>query len=282
MIGRRFLPLSVAAAMWTASARAQTHPGVTFDQTIRATRPVTSDDTTPALLHFAVSNGNMRVDIQGRMPGTQRIAPGNRSVMLVTDSGAKLTMLNLEQKQYITINTVEMLEGVTKMMKAMGGTISIDSTGTTAKLDSLGPGPVVDGHPTLRYRITTAMRMSMSMMGESGNFEQQAVEDIQAATDLGDLADVATSLNRLSGVGQSMGLAPGFMERLAAIRLKVRGFPLRVTKVQTVKVNGQTRSTSEDMVTSNVKRVPVPDSLFAIPPGYTPVSGPKPPGTVDQ
>lgn len=104
MASRSFLTVSLAAAVCAQSARAQTHPGVTFDQSVRETRSGTAADSTPGILHISVSNGNMRVDVQGRLPGTQRVAYGNQSVLILTDTGTRLTMLDREKKQYMSIN----------------------------------------------------------------------------------------------------------------------------------------------------------------------------------
>lgn len=174
------------------------------------------------------------------------------------------------------------MEGVTKMMSAMGGSMTIDTAGTKVSLDTLGPGPVLDGHPTMRYRVTTLLRMSMSMMGESRMFEQQAVEDIDAATDLADLTEATISVARFSNLGQSLGISPEFMKRIIALRRQIRGFPIRLTKVQTVKMGEQTRNITQYMVVSNIKRGVLADSIFAVPADYKPVSMPAFPGTVNQ
>jgi hypothetical protein len=199
--------------------------------------------------------------------------------LLLTDSGATITFINVEQKQYMSVKPNAMMEGVKKMMEAMGGTIVIDTGATKLALDSLGAGPVITGHPTLHYRLTTSLRMTMAMMGDSHTMEQQSVEDIYSATDLMDLTDLNVSMNRLADIGQTVGLAPDFMDRAKALQKKIRGLPIRVTKVQTVKTEGRTRTVNEDIVVSNIKRVEVPDSAFAIPAGYTPIAMPKLPAT---
>jgi len=233
-------------------------------------------------MHFLTSRGSIRVDIDGQLPGAANLAGGKRrSVMILTDSGARVILLNEDEKQYISLNPVTMMEGMKKMLESMGGQVIIDTARTKLRLDSVGDGPVVDGHPTLRYHLLTSLHMSMSMMGNTSELEQESVDDILAAADITDLADVTASMARLMDMGQAMGMAPDFTERAKALQRRIRGLPLRVTKVQTITANGRTRTSSQDIVISNVKRVAVPSSAFAIPAGYTPVAVPKPP-TVNQ
>jgi hypothetical protein len=284
MTVRTALSLSIASLLCAVSAHAQTHPGLTFDETVHSGRALNTpnDSSVTSVMHFTTSRGNVRIDVVGPMPEAGSLPTGNgRSVMLLTDSGATITFINVDQKQYMTINPVGMMEGVKKMMEAMGGKIVIDTAATNLALDSLGAGPVVTGHPTLHYRLTTSLRMTLAMMGNSQTMELQSVDDIYAATDFGELSDLNVSMNRLANIGQTVGLAPDFMERAKALQKKIHGLPIRLTKVQTVKTDGRTRTMSEDIVVSNIKHVDVPDSAFAIPDGYTPVAMTKVPA-VDQ
>jgi len=280
MIVRTLVALSIVFLAYPPSARAQTHPGLAFDETVHSTRGLnsSSDSSPSSVLHFTTSRGNVRIDVEGALPEAGSLPTGNgRSVMLLTDSGATITFINVAQKQYMSIKPGAMMEGVKKMMEAMGGKIVIDTAGTRLALDSLGPGPVIEGHPTMHYRLKTSLRMTMAMMGDSQTMEQEAVEDIYAGTDLADLTDLSLSMNRLADIGQMVGLAPDFMERAKALQKKIPGLPVRVTKVQRVTAQGRTRSTTEDITVSNVRRLQVPDSVFAIPAGYTPIAMPNMP-----
>jgi hypothetical protein len=277
MISRTAVGISIVF-LSASPAGSQTYPGLSFDQTVSASRPVNTahDTSTTAVLHFLTSRGNIRVDIEGQAFPTGNLPMGkHHSVMLLTDSGAKVTFLNEDEKQYVSVNPVMMMEGMRKMLESMGGQIIIDTAGTRLTLDSLGAGPVVDGHPTLRYHLTTALRMSLSMRGTPSGFEEESVEDILVAPDVTDMADVTASMTRLMDMGQAMGMAPEFTERAKALQRKIPGLPLRVTKVQTVRTNGRTHTSSQDIVISNVRRVQVPSSAFAVPAGYTQVATPR-------
>lgn len=281
MIVRPALALSIVCLFCAVPARAQTHPGLTFDETIHSTRGLDSrNDTSTSVLHFTSSQGNVRIDVDGAFPEAGRILGGSRrSTMLFTDSGATITFINVDQKQYMSVKPVAMMEGARKMMESMGGKIVVDTDATNLSLDSLGPGPVIENHPTLRYRLTTSMRMTMVMMGRNSVIDQHSVDDIYAATDLGDMSDVTSSFNRLADIGQAVGLTPDFMERAKALQRKIRGVPVRITKVQTVKTDTRTRSVAQDIQVSNIRRLQVPDSAFAIPAGFSPMAMPTAPNT---
>lgn len=284
MIVRTAVALSIASLLCAVPSRAQTHPGLTFDETVHSARTLNSsnDSTITSVLHFTTSRGNVRIDVDGPVPDAGTLPTGDgRSVMLLTDSGATVTFINVAKKQYMSVKPNAMMEGVKKMMEAMGGQVVIDTAATKLALDSLGAGPVIAGHPTLHYRLNTSLRMTMAMMGNSQTMEQESVEDIYSAPDLGDVSDLNISLNRLANIGQTVGLAPEFMERAKALQKKIRGLPIRLTKVQTIKTQGRTHTVSEDITVSNVKRVDVPDSAFEIPAGYAPIATPKLPG-VDE
>ena len=153
--------------------------------------------------------------------------------------------------------------------------MSFDTAGTGLSLDSVGPGPSIDGHPTLTYRLRVAMKMTMSMMGQSHIVDTQSSEEIQVAPDLGDYAGVA-SMNRFAEVWEAMGFPKGYFEKLTATRRKIRGFPLRAVTHTTSTANGVTRTRDQTIETRNVQRVAVSDSLFVVPADYKPVKMPMP------
>jgi len=279
MTNRTRFALFVLCSAYAGGANAQSYPGVAFDQTVHQGRDLnTSNDTVSTVLHFTTSRGNIRVEIEGQKPNPVNFLSGKgHSIMLVTDSGTRLTFINDERKQYVTINPVAAAAAMKKMLEAMGGKIIVDTTASDLSLDSLGAGPMVDGHPTLHYRLTSSLRVTVAMAGTPSDFEQHSVEDILVAGDLTDLTDATQSLTRLLDMGQAMGLAPAFMERARAMQGRIHGLPLRVTKVLTVKTNGRTRTGIQDIVVSNVRRVAVPASAFTVPAGYSQLTMPRMP-----
>ena len=271
----RFACCAIPALLIARTSTAQSKPGVSFDQTmVNVTTAGGRTDTATTVMHTISVSGDTRIDLEkGSFPRMGPFSAGPHAVMIMRDGGQEIIFLNPDEKQYVSIKPVALMEGMQKMLEGMGASMTMDTSGTLVTLDSLGPGPAIDGHPTLTYRLTTAMRMTMSMMGERRVVDNQSTQELQVATDLGDLAYVA-SMNRFAEITQAMGFPKAAFENLAATRRRMHGFPLRAAAHITSSANGMTRTVVQTIETRNVKRLPVPDSLFAIPADYKPVTMP--------
>jgi hypothetical protein len=256
----RFACCAIPAFLCAAPVIAQSKPGVSFDQTmVSVTFGKGPIDTATTVMHTTSASGNGRIDVEkGSFPN-------------------EMLFLNPDEKQYFSIKPIAMMEGMQKMLESMGGSMTIDTSVSRVKLDSVGRGPDIDGHPTLTYRLTMVMRMTMSMMGQSHVADSQSTEEIQAATDLGDFADVA-SMNRFAELTQAMRFNKGYFENLSITRRRIRGFPLRMVTHSTTSADGMTRTVIQTIDTRNVKRLAVPDSLFVVPADYKPATMPAMPG----
>lgn len=275
----RFACCAIPALLIATTAMAQSKPGVTFEQTmISVTSSNGRTDTATMVMHGTSAPSDARIDVEkGQFPSMGPLSLGPNAAMIMRDGGQELLFLNPDQKQYLSIKPIAMMEGMQKMLEGIGGSMSIDTAGTHVSLDSVGPGPVVDGHPTLTYQLTSVIRMTMSIMGQRHVVENQSTQEIQAATDLGDFAGVA-GMNRFAELTLAMGFPKGFFENLAAKRRMIRGFPVRAVAHTTTTTEGMTRTVVQTIETRNVKRLPVPDSLFVVPRDYKPVTMPAMPG----
>jgi hypothetical protein len=275
----RFAYCAIPAFLSAAPAIAQSKPGVSFDQTmVSVTFSKGPIDTATTVMHTTSASGDGRIDVEkGSLPNIGPFSSGPHAVMIMRDGGSEILFLNPDEKQYFSIKPIAMMEGMQKMLESVGGSMTVDTSVSRVKLDSVGPGPVIDGHPTLTYRLTLVMRMTMSMMGQSHVVDNQSSQEIQAATDLGDFAEVA-SMNRFAELTQAMGFPKGYFEKLAATRRRIRGFPLRAVTHTTTSTDGMTRTVFQTIDTRNVKRLAVPDSLFVVPADYKPITLPAMPG----
>jgi len=273
----RFAYCAIPTLLLATTAIAQSKPGVSFDQTmVTVTEARGRTDTTTLVVRTTSAGGDGRIDMEkGSFPKMGPFSPGPHGVMIMHDGGSEMLFLNPDQKQYLSIKPIAMMEGMQKMLEGMGGSMTFDTAGTQLSLDSVGPGPSIEGHPTLTYRLRTGMRMTMTMMGQSHVVDNQSSQEIQAATDLGDFAAVA-SMNRFAELTQAMGFPKGYYEKLAATRGRIRGFPLRALTHTTTSADGVTRTIDQTIETRNVKHLAVPDSLFAVPADYKPLTMPMP------
>lgn len=259
------------------SLPAQSHPGVTFDQVVHAVSTRGAATTTDSgVVHVTATSSNMKFEVTGDLPGIKPMSNGRNMVMLVTDSGAKMTFMSPSEKNYLSFNPLQMVEGAQKMMAGMGGSMKIDSALTKVTVDSIGAGPVIDGHATQHYRITSRLHMSIAMMGDNAEMDQQSVEEVDATPDYNDLRSFSQSMGKLGDIGGLVGLAKDFLDQVRKAHENLKGFPLRVVKTQKRTTRGAVQQSTETTETKNIQRVAVPDSAFAVPADYKPVSMPFP------
>jgi hypothetical protein len=278
---------SVAAVLLLSPiAAAQTRPGVSFDQTITSVASSAGHyDSSTNVVHTTSNGSEVRMEMSNTssMPRMGSMGGGSPAIIIMRDAGKQMLFLNPEDKEYMSMKPFDMIDAAKKMLESMGGTFSFDSSASTIRLDSIGPGQTIDGHPTLHYRLTTAVKVNVSMMGESMGIEDRSTSEIDAATDLADLRDFSMGVGEAAaGFSQTMSFAGDFFQKAAAAQKKMRGYPLRIVKHSTQSHGGTTNTITETIQTRNIKQINAPDSLFAIPAGYKPVSMPMPRAGVEN
>jgi hypothetical protein len=268
-IQSRLLVLALFCGGQTLSA--QSKPGLTFDLYSRST---VSTDTAINVVHMKATDDALRMEFEKRPGGGQfrGLPVGDRGVVIIRGSGAELIMLDPDKKQYMSIKPIEMMEGARKMMESMGGSMTFDSTASSFQVDSLGPGPTIDGHNTLRYRVTARMKLRVAMMGEDQTLENQMVSESQNAVDLAEFGNVMGTpsgmRDMIQSMAQTVGVPKSFVDQASSAGRKVRGFPLHAERQTTTTSRSGTRSHSEISDTKNVRRASIPDSDFAVPKDY--------------
>jgi hypothetical protein len=258
-------------------APAQSRPGVAFDQVMLS---ATGGDSSISVVHVTAAGSDMRTEFEkGSAAGPfAKLSMGDHAIMILRNGGTEIITLNPDKKQYFSVKLIEMMDGAQKLMASIGGSMTFDTSASSIHQDSLGPGPVIDGHPTLRYRRTVHLKMNASMMGQQNTIDTQSTSDLEVATDLSDFADVLTA-SPFSGMAESMGLTKGFFEKAVSVDHQMHGFPLHVVQQSTQTTNGIARTTTQTVDTKNIRRVTVPDSAFVIPANYKFMSMPgMPPG----
>jgi hypothetical protein len=275
----KFARRAIPALLIATTATAQSKPGISSDQTMVSVISAKGrTDTAITVMHTTSAGSDSRIDlVDGKFATLGAFSPGPHAVTILHDGGMEILFLNPDQKQYLSFKPVAMMEGVQKMLESMGGSMSVDTSASRINLDSVGSGPPIDGHPTLTYKLTSVMRMTMSMLGQSHVVDNQSNQEIQVATDLGDFAGVAT-MNRFAELTQAMGFPKGYFENLATTRRRIHGFPLRTVTHTTTSAEGMTRTIVQTIETRNVRRLAVPDSLFVVPADYKPGTMPAMPG----
>ena len=248
----------------------------------RMTNSVSGMPDTGVIVGHAIGTADkMRLDLsmKGISAKVTPIADSTVS-MIVTDSGKTITYLDVRKSQFLRVRPAEMVA----QAQQMGG-MKMDFSETTAKVDSLGAGPAILGHPTSHYRVTTGMTMSISAMGQQQTVKIASSNDAYYATDLKGYLNPFTTLT-----GGDMSAIFGksnkdFGDKMKAVQQKLpKGTPLRALSTATVVAQGQTRVTNSAAEVTGIQWVAADPKTFEVPSSYTatqlPGMGGSSPGTV--
>ena len=192
--------------------------------------------------HAVGTADKMRVDVKMQGSGSQpgMLSSDGTVSMIVTDSGKTITYLDSKNSQFLRVRPAEMIA----QAQEMGG-MKMDFSDTEAKVDNLGAGPTILGHPTAHYRVATGMTMKISAMGQEQTVKIGSTTDSYYATDIkGDLNPFAS----VSGgdMANMFGTtSKEFAAKLKAVQAKLpKGTPLRAVNSSTLVSQGQTKVTN--------------------------------------
>jgi len=261
-------------------ARAQ-DAGKNLALDFRNTIVVTGMPDTSVLTGHAVGTaGKMRVDVrmQGGGPAMGMLSNQGEVSMIVTDSGKTITYLDSKNNQYIKVRPTEMIA----QAQQMGG-MKMDFSDTEAKVDNLGAGPAILGHPTSHYRVATGMTMKISAMGQEQTVKISSTTDTYYATDLnGDLNPFA-SLNGGDMANMFGTTNKEFADKMKAAQAKLpKGTPLRAVSTSSLTSQGQTRVTNSQAEVTSVQWVPYDPKTYEVPSTYTAAQLPTMPGARNE
>jgi len=226
-------------------------------------------DTSVLTGHAVGTADKMRLDVkmktQGSGAAVGMLANQGDVSMIVTDSGKTITYLDSKNSQYIKVRPTDMI----LQAQQMGG-MKMEFSGTEAKVDNLGAGPVILGHPTSHYRVATGMTMKISAMGQEQTVKIGSTTDTYFANDIkGDLNPFAS----LSGgdMANMFGTTnKEFADKMKAVQAKLpKGVPLRAVSSSTLTAHGATKVTNSQAEVTSIKSVPYDARTFQVPSTYT-------------
>lgn len=228
--------------------------------------------------HAIVSKGKVRMDVSGgsrtlAMPGH----PGDDVTIIMLDSGKSIIYVNPKTKQYMQFNPMETMDRMQKMMEGMGATMKFDFIGEP-KAESLGAGPVIIGHKTQHYRMTTAMKMTMNAMGESQTIETSSITDEYLAPDLEKSTDLFAGMsNGMNGI--MGGSNKEYLEKVKQLKAKLpKGMELRAETQSTITMAQGAQSMKNIREVTAISKTHATPDQFAVPAGYTKIDLPMGPG----
>jgi len=222
--------------------------------------------------HAVGSADKMRMDLKMQGPGAQVSplgGPGGEVSMILSDSGKTVTYLDSKASHYLRVRPADMLAQAQQTGVKMG------FSGTEAKVDNLGAGPTILGHPTSHYRIGTGMTMTLTAMGQDQVVKISSTADYYYADDIKGVVNPFASMSGGDMAAMFGSSSKEFADKLKAMQEKLpKGTPLRASSTAMMSAQGQTRITSTQAEVTSVQWVDADSKIFEIPSTYTPVTLP--------
>ncbi len=270
------LHTAVAAAFALAplSINAQT-AGKNLAIDFRTTVTVTGMPDTGVILGHAVGSGDkLRMDLKMKGPGAQVSPLGSAAgqiSMILSDSGKTVTYLDSTNSKYLRVRPSDMLA----QAQQMGG-LKMDFSGTEAKVDSLGVGPTILGHPTSHYRVGSGMTVTISAMGQEQTVKITTSSDYYYATDIKGVVNPFASLSGSDMASMFGSSNKEFADKMKAMQAKLpKGTPLRASSASMIVSQGQSRITTTEAEVTSVQWVDANPKAFEVPASYTSLALPS-------
>jgi hypothetical protein len=235
--------------------------------------------------HAIMSKGRMRLEMSGNSPmgNIPGLAQGEPITLILPDTGRTFIIIQPSKKQYMTINPSAMMEGMQKMMEAMGATMTFEITGDDPTVENLGKGPDILGHHTLHWRTTSTTKVKVGAMGQTQQTDATTVVDQYIAPDVMNLDDPFRGLQRNPMADMFGGGAKDYLEKMQAARKKLpAGSPLRTEQKVHINAAGRESNASSVSEVTKISSVHATDEMFKVPADYTMVKLPMMPGGRDS
>jgi len=223
--------------------------------------------------HAVGSGDKLRMDLTMKGRGAQVSplgSPGGEISMILSDSGKTVTYLDAKNSHYVRVRPAEMMAQVQQM-----GGVKMDFSDTQAKVENIGAGPTILGHPTSHYRIQSGMTINVNAMGEQQSVRISTTTDYYYANDIRGVLNPFASLNGSDMAAMFGSSNKDFADKMKVMQEKLpKSTPLRATSGAIMTTMNQTRITTTEAEVTSVQWVNANPKIFEVPAGYTPVTLP--------
>ena len=216
----------------------------------------------------AIEGGKMRMEIQDG----DGVLFNDGSVVISSDGGATLLILDPEEKTYTELRTDELFSTLGALMKSAGPMFRMTIENPSVNVREAGDGGTVEGYPTRKYVIDSSYEMSMRVMGMSRK------TTITSETEAWVTDSIDTGYATFI---QQRGLKTGMedFDRLIDQQANaMKGFPLKQIVRTTTTAGNRTDTSTTTLTVTNIREETVPASRFEVPAGYEKVEAPALPG----
>jgi len=222
-------------------------------------------DTAVMTGHAVGSVDRMRLEVKGSSSHVIPMAGDSGVSMIVTDSGKTITYLDPREKQYMRVRPAEMIAKAQEK-----GDLKMEVSETEAKVDRLGAGPMILGHPTTHYRVATGMTMKVDAMGQQEIVKLSSTTDSYYANDIKGVLNPFATLSGSDMANMFGSGSPEFAKKLKAAQAKLPNrTPLRASSSATIVAHGEARVTTTKAEVTSIQWVDADPKSFDVPSGYT-------------
>ena len=232
--------------------------------TVQASRSITT-----------MSGRNVRLEqVEGDRPGIPGSGPG--TYMLMLGDNRKLYSVDPAKKEYYEFDIAKMQSQIGAMMKAMPG-MQMKFSDLEYKVEDLGDGEPILGHPTRRFKISNEMTMNAAVGGDSMAITMSTTSDTYYAKDLEIDGPEMMSIGDTTVLSQFGDMIP------AAYSKRVREESKKLPKLVSLKSVANVVSSFGPMdmtmtmtnLVSRVTKKQVPAATFEVPAGYKKIDMPE-------
>ncbi|MGI8509070.1 MAG: DUF4412 domain-containing protein [Gemmatimonadaceae bacterium] len=242
--------------------------GLTYDMKMtmqKGTGAVTSD--APQIMmsgHGKFQDGNSRMDMdESIMPGGFM---GKGTYMILKNASRNEWIVDPAKQQYFEINVDSAANFSMASMNLLGGLVKMETSDVTADMQPMGPGEVIQGYSTMKYRITTNFVSKTSVLWRKSKSRNTTITDVWVAPQLAALYNPAVAASQGGGSSE-------LAQKVGAAYAKIgKGAYLRtVSQMQSTGDRASAMTMTMDLL--NIQRTRVLPSAFEVPKTYTKIDG---------
>ncbi|HUP64831.1 MAG TPA: DUF4412 domain-containing protein [Thermoanaerobaculia bacterium] len=212
----------------------------------------------------SVEGSNMRLEIRKG----DNILFKDSSVVLSSDGGKTLTILDPKSKTYYELPLEETFKAVAGAFKAMGPMMKMSFDNQKVDVTPAVDGGEIQGYPTRKHVVNVKYDMNVRVMG----MKTSSTVDMTTESWITDkiAADQATFV-------QAKTLRTGVedIDRLIETQMTAAtGFPLKSIVTTTTTQGKKSETSTTTMEVSKIEQAAIPASQFEVPAGYSKTDSP--------
>src|ERR1051325_1918925 len=191
------------------------------------------------------------------------------AVVLSTDAGKTLHVINPADKTYYDLALYDILGGAVSMLKQLGDMVKVTFTDPKVSTRAAGDGETIEGYPTKHQFIDISYVVNVDVMGRKMTMPVATSSEVWTTNQLSaEYTNFLQASKLMTGIDD--------LDKVIAAHLDSRaaGFPLKQTTTVKITQGARTTTTTTTMTVSGIRKATVPPAPLAMPTGYTKVASP--------